>query len=168
MELTRAGAIPSLQASLLPYLQQTDAFSDFVTTGNDLAILGNGPSGVDIFEIGSGACPIKLSTFDTPGSVRKAALTQDYLAIADAEKGLTILDIIDPEAPSLHLSINQESPANAIAVDGKIAYLGWKMEPSAVTIFKWATYRRITLGCSVDIYRRHGLWQTNPLPYYQR
>ena len=30
------------------------SFSDFVTTGNDLAILGNGPSGVDIFEIGSG------------------------------------------------------------------------------------------------------------------
>ena len=102
----------------------SSAFSDFVTTGNDLAILGNGPHGVDIFEIGSGYRPIKLSSFDTPGSVRKAALTQDYLAVADAGAGLTVLDITDPENPALHLSIAQESPANAIATAGKIAFVG--------------------------------------------
>ena len=54
---------------------------------------------------------------------RSQSLSQDYLAIADAEKGLTVLDITDPEF-FLHLSINQDSPANAVTTAENIAYVG--------------------------------------------
>ena len=109
---------------ILATIAPSRGFSDFVTTGNDLAILGNGPSGVDIFDIGSGVRPIKQSTFNTPGSVRKAALTEDYLVIADGSAGLTVLDLTSIESPSQIWNIPQESPANAVAVAGKIAFIG--------------------------------------------
>ncbi|MDG1325121.1 MAG: SdrD B-like domain-containing protein, partial [Opitutales bacterium] len=109
---------------ILATIAPTRGFSDFVTTGNDLAILGNGPSGVDIFDIGSGVRPIKQSTFNTPGSVRKAALSENYLVIADGKAGLTVLDLTSIESPSQVWNIPQESPANAVAVAGKIAFVG--------------------------------------------
>jgi hypothetical protein len=127
------------------------AFSDFVTTGNDLAILGNGPHGLDIFEIGSGFRPIKLSSFDTPGSVRKAALTQDYLAVADAGAGLTVLNITDPENPSLHLSIAQDSPANAVATAGKIAFVGLENGTiNSYDLFSGQQIDQVTLSSTVE------------------
>ena len=79
---------------------------------------------MDIFDIGSGVRPIKQSTFNTPGSVRKAALTEGYLVIADGSAGLTVLDLTSIESPSQIWNIPQESPANAVAVAGKIAFIG--------------------------------------------
>ena len=99
-------------------------FSDSIVTGNDLAILGNGPHGIEIFDIGAGVRPIKLAGIDTPGSVRRAALSGNFLAIADAGAGLTVVDLSNPEVPSIRFNLKQESPANAVAVYGGVAFVG--------------------------------------------
>ena len=95
-----------------------------MTTGNDLAVLGNGPHGIDLFDIGSGVRPIKLSSFDTPGSVRKANMSGGLLVIADADAGLTVLDISNPETPSIKWRFPQSSSANAVTSIGNIAFVG--------------------------------------------
>ncbi|MBT4666007.1 MAG: hypothetical protein HOB63_05790, partial [Opitutae bacterium] len=99
-------------------------FSDFVTTEDDLAILGNGPAGIDLFDIGSGVRPIKISSIDTPGSVRKAALAGNYIAVADGSAGLTVVDLTSRESPSVSWKIPLGSPANAIATAGNVAFVG--------------------------------------------
>ena len=118
------GGNPVFTGILATIPPRRGAFSDFVTTGNDLAILGNGRHGVEIFDIGSGVRPVKLSTYDTPGSVRKAVLADNYLVIADAQAGLTVLDLSSPESPSQIWSIRQSAKANSVAAVGKIAFVG--------------------------------------------
>ena len=102
----------------------TGGFSDKIIAENGLAFLGNGPDGVDCFDIGSGTQPIFLSSIDTTGTVKGLSFDPPYLAVANADLGVAVIDYTDPANPKLLHTHPTHSPANCVSLVGSILFVG--------------------------------------------
>ena len=111
------GVIASAESS-------TGGFSDKIIAENGLAFLGNGPDGVDCFDIGSGTQPIFLSSIDTTGTVKGLSFDPPYLAVANADLGVAVIDYTDPANPKLLHTHPTHSPANCVSLVGSILFVG--------------------------------------------
>jgi outer membrane protein assembly factor BamB len=101
--------------------------ADVIYTANGIAVLGCGDRGLTVYNISSGAAPIRRFTVDTPGRVNGVALYGDRLAVADGRSGLTIIRIGDLTAlsgPVIEQSVGLGANATCIHAIGNIAVVG--------------------------------------------
>ena len=65
----------------------------------------------------------KLGSYDTPDYARGVAISGTTAYVADDEMGLQIIDVSDPENPSLFGSYNTPGYAKGVAIYGTTAYV---------------------------------------------
>jgi hypothetical protein len=61
---------------------------------------------------------------DTPGYAMAVAVSADYAYIADADRGLQVVDVADPSSPQIVGALETIGDAGTIAVDSMFAYVG--------------------------------------------
>lgn len=103
----------------LPLQLEGSSVRDILVDGKR-AYLSQGISGVNIVDIGLPQSPEVLQLLDTPGYASTMALHDDLLFIADAQKGLFIIDVKDPERalPVGSLNVPIRISELAVAADG--------------------------------------------------
>ncbi|HKW13432.1 MAG TPA: FlgD immunoglobulin-like domain containing protein [Candidatus Krumholzibacteria bacterium] len=76
--------------------------------------------------------PYYLTGFQTPGQPRAVAIEGNYAYVADGAAGLTIVDLSDPESPSIVSSLASPDSLLNVTLAGNYAYL--PMGPSGLLI----------------------------------
>ncbi|RUA00839.1 MAG: hypothetical protein DSY84_06015, partial [Candidatus Neomarinimicrobiota bacterium] len=59
--------------------------------------------------------PVKAATFETPGRASRVAMAGSLVFVADAQAGITIVDISMPSAPTAAGRFQTDAPARDIA-----------------------------------------------------
>ncbi|RKX35377.1 MAG: hypothetical protein DRP71_03680 [Verrucomicrobia bacterium] len=94
-----------------------------IATGNNLAVLAEGLSGVSIVDITDFNQPTILAQFDTPGTAQRVAFSGNLVAVADGNEGLAVIDITDTTTARIIQQVNLPG-AQSIAVGAGIGYVG--------------------------------------------
>jgi hypothetical protein len=94
-----------------------------IATGNNLAVLAEGVSGVSIVDISDFSQPTILAQVDTPGTAKRVAFSGNLVAVADGNEGLTVIDIADTTTARIIQRVNLPG-AQSIAVGAGIGYVG--------------------------------------------
>jgi len=108
----------------------------------DLAVTVQGQDGVTLFDVGDPLQPRRIAAVDTPGTARAADVETPYLAVADGDTGLVVIDISDAPAARITREIGFASSARSVAIASGIAYVG--LENGRIAAVNLATGR--TLG----------------------
>jgi hypothetical protein len=106
----------------LPHNLEGSAVRDILVDGQR-AYLSQGTSGVNVVDISSPQHPEVLQLLDTPGYAGAIALHDDLLFIADAQKGLFIIDVkgLERALPVGRLRVPIRINELAVAADGLLA-----------------------------------------------
>ena len=101
-------------------------FSNRVLAENNLVFLGSQQEGIDCFEInGDADLPVWLSDYKRDETnVRNFSYSNDWLAVAEGQRGITLLDYSNPVAPKTLSHHALESPANAVSIAGGLIFAG--------------------------------------------
>ena len=99
-----------------------------VAAFNDAVVIADSGNGISVFNVFNGMDPLIISQVDTPGSAQAVALSVNdsgsFVAVADGNAGLAIIDFTDPPSASIVAQLNLGSEARAVAVAGSFAYVG--------------------------------------------
>lgn len=92
----------------------------------DLAILADGPAGVEVVNIADPQHPVLLGGVETPGACQDLDLLGEFAFVADDNAGVQVIDLRNPGAPAIAATIPLED-ATAVDVDGSLLYVanGW-------------------------------------------
>ena len=91
---------------------------------NNLAVTANGGNGISVFNVLSGLNPTRIADVDTPGTAVAVASTGNFVAVADYQSGLAIIDLSDPAAIHMSHQLPLGAAVQAVAVSGPVAYAG--------------------------------------------
>jgi len=94
-----------------------------IATGNNLAVLTEGASGVSIVDITDFSQPTILAQLDTPGTSQRVAFSGNLVAVADGDEGLTVINISNSANARITQRVNLPG-TQAIAVGAGIGYVG--------------------------------------------
>ncbi len=101
-------------------------FSNRIIAENNLVFLGSQHEGIDCFEIsGDADLPVWVSDYKRDEtSVRNFSYSNDWLAVAEGQRGITLLDYSNPGVPKTLSHHTLESPVNAVSIAGGILFAG--------------------------------------------
>lgn len=95
-----------------------------VVTSNNIAVVAGLEAGVSIFNIEASRSPTRIAQIDTPGNAYQVSLFGEYVAVADSDAGLTVIDIADPPAAKVLHSVNFGQSATMVTNLGTITFVG--------------------------------------------
>lgn len=90
---------------------------------NDLALLGTGAPGIQLYSLTNPASPSAISVFNTDGQAYAADTSGSTAFVADWTNGLVILSITNPASPSLITNKPVGGNAVDVTVVGSLAYV---------------------------------------------
>ncbi|MFQ5505271.1 MAG: hypothetical protein ACE5F1_10790, partial [Planctomycetota bacterium] len=82
---------------------------------NGLALVAEGSSGVEVFNVHSGMSPLRVARIDTPGLAGRAALAGSWVAVADGAAGLVLISLEDPLAARIDRRIALDGATSCVA-----------------------------------------------------
>ncbi|MCB1125341.1 MAG: Ig-like domain-containing protein, partial [Verrucomicrobiae bacterium] len=122
-----------------------------VATGNNLAIVANGGSGITVFNIFNPGSPVAIAQVDTEGDARAVSSATPFVAVADGPGGLAVADISDPAAAMLLRQVALGGEANCVTTAGTVAFLGLSNgQVVSVDMLTGTVLDRISLGGAVQ------------------
>src|SRR5439155_14938257 len=96
---------------------------DLVVKGN-LALVADGPSGLQVIDVSNPRAPLMLGSVDTPGAGWGVDATPAGLiaVVADGPSGLQIVDTTDPRHPAI-IGTLAGGDAKDVVVNGNFAFV---------------------------------------------
>jgi len=91
-----------------------------------------------------------LSSVDTPGKARRVALAGDIAFVADAYRGLQIVDVSDPRNPVIIGSVNTLSDVYDVALFGNLAFVTGELQNEDLIVLDVSDPRNPVILGSVD------------------
>lgn len=91
---------------------------------NNMAVTANGAAGISVFNVLSGLNPTRIADVDTPGMAVAVASNGGFVAVADYQSGLAIVDISNPAAVRLSAQVNLGAAVQSVTVNGGLAIAG--------------------------------------------
>jgi hypothetical protein len=79
---------------------------------------------VVVFNVEQSDSPTRIAQVPTPGDARAVSIAGTFLAVADGNAGLTIIDIADPPAARIRYTVPMPAQARAVATLGNFAFVG--------------------------------------------
>lgn len=121
-----------------------------IVTGNDLAVLAEGPDGVALVNISKITQPTIMAQVDTPGTAQRVAFSGQLLAVADGTAGLAVIDVSDPVKARIIRQV--ELPAvQAVAAGMGLGYAGLNSGAVVgVDLLTGEVLGQVTLGAPVQ------------------
>ncbi len=104
----------------------TPAGGQSLAVQGSLIALAARQGGLKLFRLESSGTITSLSSLPLPGGALDVAVGPDgrRAYVAAGESGVTIVDLADPAAPVVAAILSQITPAEAVAVDGKLLVVG--------------------------------------------
>lgn len=123
----RAGLDPlaggALATGIVATLPLPGAVTDVCAVG-DRILVALGTGGMAVVQHPPGRNPVEIARVNTPGSARRLACNDNFVAVADGPAGLQIVDITDPPAARIKNYLPAVGEANAIAVAAGVGFVG--------------------------------------------
>jgi hypothetical protein len=94
-----------------------------IATGNGLAVLAQGASGMSVVDISKISQPTIIAQVDTPGTAQRVAFSGNLVAVADGPAGLAVIDVANPVTARIIQQIHLPG-AQSVAVGAGIGYVG--------------------------------------------
>jgi hypothetical protein len=91
---------------------------------NNLAVTANGPRGISVFNALHGMNPLRIAEVDTPGNAVSVAASGTWVAVADFQGGLVLVDLSNPEQIGIRHQVVLPSPVVSVCFNGPIVYAG--------------------------------------------
>ncbi len=79
-------------------------------------LAGAGGGQLQLYDATDPTAPVKVATYETPGRASRVAMSGSYVFVADAQAGITIVDISNLPVPTAAGSFQTDGPARDIAV----------------------------------------------------
>ncbi|MCX6639802.1 MAG: T9SS type A sorting domain-containing protein [bacterium] len=98
----------------------TGSMTDFIVAGTTGYAID--AYGVKSFDLTNPAAPVEWSSFPTNGGAMAAVKIGNNLCIADGNKGLTIVNVVDPMNMTLVSNLNLGGSCRSIAASGNTVY----------------------------------------------
>jgi hypothetical protein len=86
-----------------------------VRVADGYAYVADGPSGLQIVDVGNPVAPVLVGGIDTPGTATDVAVLDGRAYVADGSAGLRVIDVSAPSAPLALGAV--DTPGNARGVD---------------------------------------------------
>ena len=97
--------------------QDIDAF-------NDVVVVADSASGIEIFNIFNGMDPLIIAQLNTPGTARAVSIGGNLVGVADGDGGFAVVDLTDPQTARILHQMPLGSNAISVDADGQIAFVG--------------------------------------------
>ena len=79
-------------------------------------LAGPGGAQLQLYDATDPTAPVRVATYETPGRASRVAMSGNYVFVADAQAGVTVVDISNLSAPVAAGGFQTDAPARDIAV----------------------------------------------------
>ena len=118
-----------------------------VSTFNNRLAVATGAGGVSVFDVTNSLTPVRMADIETRGYVRSTAVSDRFIAVADYQTGMVVIDTVDPADVRVSRIVPAGGPVGCVVARGPLAYAGLaNAQVVEVDMATGIVLRRLTTG----------------------